>query len=140
MGRSPPEGRMPAYPFTLTVPPSCFCNSERDAMSAGSGHSLALRAIVTQSSSHHDGWSLCTSARRLWTRTQRTDCFRFIIAVCGVLLLWVNHTIAAPMDFIERHLRFSPDDGDGSMEAMFLTVLVMIITVVAFRLASKTAP
>jgi hypothetical protein len=39
MGRSPPEGRMPAYPFTLTVPPSCFCNSERDAMSAGSGHS-----------------------------------------------------------------------------------------------------
>jgi hypothetical protein len=44
------------------------------------------------------------------------------------------------MDFIERHLRFSPDDGDGSMEAMFLTVLVMIITVVAFRIASKTAP
>jgi hypothetical protein len=63
-----------------------------------------------------------------------------IIAICGVVLLWVNHTIAAPMDFIERHLRFSPDDGDGSMEAMFLTVLVMIITVVAFRLASKTAP
>jgi hypothetical protein len=63
-----------------------------------------------------------------------------IIAVCGVVLLWVNHTIAAPMDFIERHLGFSPDDGDGSMEAMFLTVLVMIITVVAFRLASKTAP
>jgi hypothetical protein len=63
-----------------------------------------------------------------------------IIAVCGVVLLWVNHTIAAPMHFIKRHLRFSPDDGDGSMEAMFLTVLVMIITVVAFRLASKTAP
>ena len=63
-----------------------------------------------------------------------------IIAICGVVLLWVNHTIAAPMDFIERHLGFSPDDGDGSMEAMFLTVLVMIITVVAFRLASKTAP
>ena len=64
----------------------------------------------------------------------------FIIAVCSAVLLWVNHTIAAPMDFIERHLGFSPDDGDGSMEAMFLTVLVMIITVVAFRLASKTAP
>jgi hypothetical protein len=64
----------------------------------------------------------------------------YIIAVCGAVLLWVNHTIAAPMDFIERQLGFSPDDGDGSMEAMFLTVLVMIITVVAFRLASKTAP
>ena len=63
-----------------------------------------------------------------------------IIAVCGVVLLWVNHTIAAPMDFIERHLGFSPDDGDGSIEVMLLTVLVMVITVVAFRLASKTAP
>jgi hypothetical protein len=63
-----------------------------------------------------------------------------IIAICGVVLLWVNHTIAAPMDFIERHLGFSPDDGDGSIEVMLLTVLVMIITVVAFRLASKTAP
>jgi hypothetical protein len=64
----------------------------------------------------------------------------YIIAVCGVVLLWVNHTVAAPMDFIERHLGFSPDDGDGSIEVMLLTVLVMIITVVAFRLASKTAP
>ncbi|MGB7715894.1 MAG: hypothetical protein WBL81_13185 [Pseudolabrys sp.] len=63
-----------------------------------------------------------------------------IIAVCGVVLLWVNHTIAAPMDFIERHLGFSPDDGDGAIKVMLLTVLVMIITVVAFRLASKTAP
>jgi hypothetical protein len=26
----------------------------------------------------------------------------FITAVCGAVLLWVNHTIAAPMDFIER--------------------------------------
>ena len=63
-----------------------------------------------------------------------------IIAICGVVLLWVNHTIAAPMDFIEQHLGFSPDDGDGSIKVMLLTVLVMIITVVAFRLASKTAP
>jgi hypothetical protein len=63
-----------------------------------------------------------------------------IIAICGVVLLWVNHTIAAPMDFIERHLGFSPDNGDGSIKVMLLTVLVMIITVVAFRLASKTAP
>jgi hypothetical protein len=37
------------------------------------------------------------------------------------------------MDFIERHLGFSPDDGDGSMEVILLSVLVMIITAVAFR-------
>jgi hypothetical protein len=41
------------------------------------------------------------------------------------------------MDFIERHLGFSPDDGDGSMEALLITVFVMIVTVVAFRWASK---
>ncbi|MGB7013717.1 MAG: hypothetical protein WBD97_25400 [Pseudolabrys sp.] len=61
----------------------------------------------------------------------------FIIAVCSAVLLWVNHTIAAPMDFIERHLGFSPDDGDGSMEVLFITVLVMILTLVGFRWASK---
>ena len=60
-----------------------------------------------------------------------------IIAVCGAVLLWVNRTIAAPMDFIERHLGFSPDEGDGSMEVILLTVLVMIIAVVAFRMASN---
>ena len=38
-----------------------------------------------------------------------------IIAVCGAVLLWV-HRQSAPMDFIERHLGFSPDGGDGSME------------------------
>jgi hypothetical protein len=63
-----------------------------------------------------------------------------IIAVCGAMVLWVERNSAAPMDFIERHLGFSPDDGDGSMAVMLTTVLVMIITVVAFRLASKTAP
>jgi hypothetical protein len=62
-----------------------------------------------------------------------------IIAVCGAVVLWV-HRQSAPMNFIERHLGFSPNDGDGSMEVMFITVLVMIITVVALRLASKTAP
>jgi hypothetical protein len=45
------------------------------------------------------------------------------------------------MDFIERHLGFSPDDGDGSMEVVLVAVLVMIIAMMAFRLASKvTAP
>ena len=44
-----------------------------------------------------------------------------IVAVCGAVLLWVN---AAPLDFIERHLGFSPNDGDGSMEVLLITVLV----------------
>ena len=39
-----------------------------------------------------------------------------IIAVCGAVLLWVHRKSAAPMDFIERHLGFSPDDGDGSLQ------------------------
>ena len=60
-----------------------------------------------------------------------------IIAVCGAVLLWVHGTSAAPLDFIERHLGFSPDDGDGSMEVLFITVLVMIVTVAGFRWASK---
>jgi ABC transporter substrate binding protein len=54
-----------------------------------------------------------------------------IIAVCGAVLLWVHRTSAAPMDFIERHLGFSPDGSDGSMEAMLITVFVMIVTVAA---------
>jgi hypothetical protein len=41
------------------------------------------------------------------------------------------------MDFIERHFGFSPDDGDGSFEVMLLTVLVMLVTLAAFRWASK---
>ena len=60
-----------------------------------------------------------------------------IIAVCGAVLYWVQRNSAAPMDFIERHLGFWPDDGDGSMEVILLTVLIMIITAVAFRLAFK---
>ena len=61
----------------------------------------------------------------------------FIIAVCGAVVLWVERNSAAPLNFIERHLGFSPDDGDGSMEVLFITVLVMIITLVAFRWASR---
>ena len=65
----------------------------------------------------------------------------FIIAVCGAVVLWVERNSAAPMDFIERHLGFSPDDGDGSMEVVLVAALVLVITVAAFRLASKvTAP
>ena len=60
-----------------------------------------------------------------------------VIAVCAAMLHWVHHKSFAPMDFIERHLGFSPDGGDGSMEVMLLTVLFMIIATVGFRLAFK---
>ena len=61
----------------------------------------------------------------------------FIIAFGGAVVLWVERKGAAPFDFIERHLGFSPDDGDGSMEVLLITVLVMIVTVGALRWASK---
>jgi hypothetical protein len=35
-----------------------------------------------------------------------------------------------PMDFIERFLGFSPDHGDGSVEAMLLLVPLIIITAI----------
>ena len=63
--------------------------------------------------------------------------FRFYIAVCGAVVLWVERNSAAPLDFIERHLGFSSDNGDGSMEVVLVAVLVMVIAVAAFRLASK---
>ena len=56
-----------------------------------------------------------------------------IIAVCGAVLLWLDRKSVAPMDFIERHLGFSPQNGDGSMEVILLSALVMIITAVALR-------
>jgi hypothetical protein len=59
------------------------------------------------------------------------------IIACGAILHWVHHKSFAPMDFIERHLGFSPDDGDGSIEVMLLTVFFMIFAVVAFRLGFK---
>ena len=60
-----------------------------------------------------------------------------VIAVCAAMLHWVHHKSFSPMDFIERHWGFSPDDGDGSMEVMLLTALFMIIAAVGFRLAFK---
>jgi hypothetical protein len=59
-----------------------------------------------------------------------------IIAVCGAVVLWVTHT-TAPIDFIERRLGFSPDNGDGSLEFILIAVFLMIITAGAFRWASK---
>ncbi|MFZ0104491.1 MAG: hypothetical protein WBE32_11045 [Pseudolabrys sp.] len=60
-----------------------------------------------------------------------------IIAVCGPALLWVDRKSVTSMHFIKRHLGFWPDDGDGSLEAMLITVIVVLITAVAFRWAFK---
>jgi len=37
------------------------------------------------------------------------------------------------MDFIERWLGISPDGGDGSLEALYLVVLVAVIAAFVFR-------
>jgi hypothetical protein len=37
------------------------------------------------------------------------------------------------MDFIERWLGISPDGGDGSLEALYLFVLLAIVSAVMFR-------
>ena len=41
------------------------------------------------------------------------------------------------MDFIERYFGFSPDNGDGSFEAMLLIVLVTIITGISLGFFGK---
>jgi hypothetical protein len=37
------------------------------------------------------------------------------------------------VDFFERYLGISPDNGDGSLEALFVIILFMLIVVVALR-------
>jgi hypothetical protein len=37
------------------------------------------------------------------------------------------------VDFFERYLGISPDHGDGSLEALFVVVLFMMIVVLALR-------
>ncbi|HMF25443.1 MAG TPA: hypothetical protein VKG24_25420 [Pseudolabrys sp.] len=44
------------------------------------------------------------------------------------------------MDFIERYLGFSPDHGDGSLEAVLFIVLVTIFTGLAVGWFSRQAP
>ena len=60
------------------------------------------------------------------------------ISVVGTaVLLAADHAVTGPMHFIERHLRFSPDGGDGSSEILALVVMVMIVVVGALRLTAK---
>jgi hypothetical protein len=60
-----------------------------------------------------------------------------VIAVCTAVLLFVHRESTASMDFIERHLVFSPDGGDGSFDVMLLVVLATLSVAGAFRLALK---
>jgi len=51
----------------------------------------------------------------------------FFTTVCGVALIWRGHPDNASMDFIERHLGYSPDGGDGSLEILILIAAAMIV-------------
>ena len=60
------------------------------------------------------------------------------ISIVGAALLFsAEHVLSGPMNFIERHLGFSPDGGDGSMEILLLLALVAIVVVGASHLATK---
>ena len=60
------------------------------------------------------------------------------ISVVGAAILFAaERTHTGPMDFIERHLGFSPDGGDGSMEILVAVALVAIVILGALRLATK---
>jgi hypothetical protein len=37
------------------------------------------------------------------------------------------------MDFIERWFGVSPDDGDGSLEVLWIVAIVVVVLAVAFR-------
>lgn len=37
------------------------------------------------------------------------------------------------MDFIEKWLGISPDGGDGSLEALYLLAVVVVLAAIAFR-------
>jgi len=41
------------------------------------------------------------------------------------------------LDFIERHLGFSPDDGNGAIEALLIAVLFILIAGVAVRIGKR---
>ena len=57
--------------------------------------------------------------------------------LCGVALALVVMSAFWSFAFIERYFGVSPDNGDGSIEA--LSVLVVCILIVAFALRIRTA-
>jgi hypothetical protein len=58
------------------------------------------------------------------------------VVFAAVVFVAENARDGRPMQFIERHLGFSPDGGDGSMEVLVAIVLVAIISLGALRLAT----
>jgi len=60
-----------------------------------------------------------------------------ISVVLAAVVFAAEKALNGPMQFIERHLGFSPDGGDGSIEILVAVVLVAIITLGALRLTTK---
>jgi len=50
-----------------------------------------------------------------------------ISVVCAAVVFAAEKASNGPMQFIERHLGFSPDGGDGSTEILVAVVLVAIV-------------
>jgi hypothetical protein len=51
---------------------------------------------------------------------------------CAPLIFWTN-----AMDFFERYLSFSGGRGDGSLEALFVVMLGMLVLVTVSRYTNK---
>jgi hypothetical protein len=64
-------------------------------------------------------------------------CLATISVVLAAVVFAAPNAHIGPMQFIGRYLGFSPDGGDGSMEILVAVVLVAIVAVGAFRLATK---
>jgi hypothetical protein len=60
-----------------------------------------------------------------------------ISVVAAALLFSAEHVRHGPMDFVERHLGFAPDGGDGSMEILVLVAIVAIVVMGALWLATR---
>jgi uncharacterized membrane protein YphA (DoxX/SURF4 family) len=60
-----------------------------------------------------------------------------ISVVLAAVVFAAETASTGPMHFIETHLGFSPDGGDGSMEILVAVVLVALVVLGATRLATK---
>jgi len=84
---------------------------------------VALRVFVRCKVDYGQGW------RGSWLSDHHL--------VGAAVLFAAEHAVTGPMNFIERHLGFSPDGGDGSTEILVLVVLVMIVVAGSLRLTTK---
>ena len=55
------------------------------------------------------------------------------------LIFLVDHEGSKSLDFVERHLGFSPDGGDGSVEVMFFVVMTTIVVAASLGLTVRKA-